>query len=173
MFFSSQNNKTENYQSLNLEVLEDRMMLSSVEIFAAGATGEENLELLIDGQVVQTFFNVGGDASTGAFERFTFDTNQTVTPGNIGIGFSNDAFDPSTGLDRNLFVDRIAVDGVNVEAEDPSTFSTGIYRDGLTGPGFLQTEVLNINGTLTFADPGSGGGAVSYTHLTLPTIYSV
>ena len=146
---------------LNLEVLEDRMMLSSVEIFAAGATGEENLDLLIDGEVVQTFFAVGGDASTGAFQRLTFETDQTITPGNIGIGFSNDAFDPSTGLDRNLFVDRIAVDGVSVEAEDPSTFSTGIYRDGLTGPGFLQTDVLNINGTLTFADPGSGGGGGS------------
>ena len=137
------------------------MMLSSVEIFAAGATGEENLELLIDGEVVQTFFAVGGDASTGAFQRLTFETDQPITPGNIGIGFSNDAFDPSTGLDRNLFVDRIAVDGVSVEAEDPSTFSSGIYRDGLTGPGFLQTDVLNINGTLTFADPGSGGGGGS------------
>ena len=158
MFFGSQNNKTENDLSLNLEVLENRMMLSSVEIFAAGATGQENLDLLINGEVVQTFFSVGGDASTGAFRRFTFETDQTITPGNIGIGFSNDAFDPSTGLDRNLFVDRIAVDGVSVEAEDPSTFRTGIYRDGLTGPGFLQTDVLNINGTLTFADPGSGGG---------------
>ena len=161
MFFGSQNNKTENDLSLNLEVLENRMMLSSVEIFAAGATGQENLDLLINGEVVQTFFSVGGDASTGAFRRFTFETDQTITPGNIGIGFSNDAFDPSTGLDRNLFVDRIAVDGVNVEAEAPSTFSTGIYRDGLTGPGFLQTDVLNINGTLTFADPGSSGGGGS------------
>ena len=38
------------------------MMLSSVEIFAAGATGEENLDLLVNGEVVQTFFNVGGEA---------------------------------------------------------------------------------------------------------------
>ena len=147
-----------NANPLNLEVLEDRMMLSSVEIFAAGATGQENLELLIDGQVVQTFFNVGGDASSGDFVRFTFDADPAATHGDIGIRFSNDAFDPSIGLDRNLFVDRIAVRGVSVEAEDPSTFSTGIYRDGgLTGPGFLQTDVLNINGTLTFADPVSSG----------------
>ena len=144
---------------LSLEVLEDRMMLSSVEIFAAGSTGEENLDLLIDGEVVQTFFNVGGDASTRDFQRFTFETSQTITPGNIGIRFSNDAFDPSIGLDRDLIVDRIAVDGVSVEAEDPSTRSTGIFADGgLTGPGFFETEVLNINGTLSFADPGSGGG---------------
>ena len=144
---------------LSIEALEDRMMLSStVEIFAAGATGQENLELFIDGEFQQTFFEVGGDASTGSFQRLVFESDQTLTPGNIGIGFANDAFDASIGLDRNLFVDRIAVDGVTVQAEDPSTFSTGIYRDGLTGPGFLETDVLNINGVLTFADPASGGG---------------
>ena len=71
--------------SLSPETLEDRMMLSSVEIFAAGATGEENLDLPVHGEVVQAFFNVGGDASTRQFERFTFETDQTVTPGNIGI----------------------------------------------------------------------------------------
>ena len=132
--------------------------LSSVEIFAAGATGEENLDLLIDGEVVQTFSYVGGDASTRDFQRFTFDTDQTITPGNIGIRFTNDAFDPSIGLDRNLIVDRIVVDSVSVEAEDPSTFSTGIFADGgLTGPGFFETERLNINGTLTFADPVATG----------------
>jgi len=152
----------QNQNLLNVESLEERMMLSSVEIFATGVTGQENLDLLIDGQVVQTFFNVGGDASTRSFERLTFDTNQTITPGNIGIRFANDAFDPSIGLDRDLIVDRIVVDGVTVEAEDPSTQSTGIFADGrLTGPGFFQTEVLNVNGTLTFADPSSGGGGDS------------
>ena len=113
----SRNSEMDSRNCLSLEVLEDRMMLSSVEIFAAGATGEENLDLLIDGQVVQTIFNVGGDASTRDFQRFTFHTDQAVTPGNIGIRFSNDAFDPSIGLDRDLIVDRIAVDGVSVEAE--------------------------------------------------------
>ena len=145
---------------MSAEALEDRMMLSSVEIFAAGATGEENLDISINGEFQQSFFNVGGDASTRDFVRLTFDTDQTITPGDIAIGFSNDAFDPSIGLDRDLIVDRIVVDGVTVEAEAPSTFSTGIFRDGgLTGPGFFETEVLNINGTLTFADPSSGDGS--------------
>ena len=150
----------QNQNLLNVEALEDRVMLSSVEIFAAGATGQENLDVLIDGQVVQTFFSVVGDASTRDFQRFSFSTDQTITPGNIGIRFANDAFDPSIGLDRDLIVDRIVVDGVTVEAEDPSTFSTGIFANGgLTGPGFFETEVLNINGTLTFADPSAGGGS--------------
>ena len=153
--FSNSRNKNShqsaNHNSLSVEALEDRMMLSTVEIFAAGATGLENLDLIVNDQVEQTFFNVGGDASTGDFVRLTFETEQTVTPDDITIGFFNDQFDPSIGLDTNLFVDRIAVDGVTIQAEDPSTFSSGIFRDGgLTGPGFFQTQFLNVNGTLSF-----------------------
>ena len=159
VFGSRNKTETPQHDLLSVEALEDRVMLSSVEIFAAGATGQENLNLLVDGQVVQTFFDVGGDASTRDFTRFTFETDQPITPGNIGIEFTNDAFDPSIGLDRDLIVDRIVVDGVSVEAEDPTTFSTGVFLDGgLTGPGFFETEVLNVNGVLTFADPEPTGG---------------
>ena len=157
-----QNGNTETHPSLNLEVLEDRMMLSTVEIFAAGATGQENLELFVNDQFVQTFSNVGGDASSRQFQRFVFQTDQTLTPGDIGIGFANDLFDPANGIDRDLIIDRIVVDGVTVQTEDPSTRSTGIFGpDGPTGAGFFQTETLNINGVFDFADPISSGGQVT------------
>ena len=137
----------------HVEQLEDRMMLSTVEIFAAGSTGQEDLVLFINDQFATTFSNVSGDVGQREFVRFAFETAEQLTPGDIGIGFANDAFDPSTGLDRNLLVDRIVVDGVTVETEDASTFSTGIYRDGLTGPGFFETELFNINAIFSFADP--------------------
>ena len=109
---------------------------------------------------VQTFNNVGGDVGDRSFVQFTFETQQQLSPGDIGIEFFNDAFDPSIGLDRNLLVDRIVVDGVTVQTEDASTFSTGIWDNGLTGPGFFQTEFFNINATFNYADPaGSGGGS--------------
>ena len=150
-----------NVDRLQLELLEDRVMLSTVEIFAAGTTGEENLELFIDGQHTNTFFEIGGDVDQRQFQRLVFETDQDVTPGNIGIGFANDAFDASIGLDRDLVVDRIVVDGVTVETESPDTFSTGIYRDGLTGPGFFETERININAIFTYADPpATGNGAL-------------
>ena len=133
-------------------------MLSTVEIFAAGSTGQENFDLLVNNQVVATFSNVGGNADQRDFVRFEFETDQTVTPGDISIAFTNDAFDPSIGLDRNLTVDRIAVDGVTAETESASTFSTGIWDNGLTGPGFFQTEFFNINATITYADPQTGSG---------------
>lgn len=145
--------------NLSVESLEDRLMLSTVEIFAAGSTGQENFNLLVNGAAVQTFSNVGGDVESRNFVRFTFETQQQLSPGDIGIEFFNDAFDPSIGLDRNLLVDRIVVDGVTVQTEDASTFSTGIWDNGLTGPGFFQTEFFNINATFNYADPaGASGG---------------
>lgn len=156
---TSANEFRQDSNHLSVEPLEDRLMLSTVEIFAAGTTGEENFNLLVNGSVVQTFSNVGGDADSRNFVQFTFDTGQQLSPGDIGIEFFNDAFDPATGFDRNLVVDRIVVDGVTVQTEDASTFSTGIYDNGLTGPGFFQTEFFNINATFTYADPaGAGGG---------------
>ena len=83
------------------------------------------------------------------FVDLTFNTDEVLTPGRISIGFGNDFFDPQTGEDRNLLVDRIVVDGVTVQTEDPSTFSTGIWRNGPTGPGNFQTELFNINAIFT------------------------
>ena len=97
-------------RGLQLESLEERLMLSTVEVFAAGATGEENLDIFLNGVYETTFFEVGGDVDSRDFVRLVFETDQDLTPGDIGIAFGNDAFDPSTGLDRNLLVDRIVVD---------------------------------------------------------------
>ena len=53
-------------------------MLSTVEIFAAGETGQEAFNLIINGDVVQTFQSVGGDFESRQFERFVFDTDRSV-----------------------------------------------------------------------------------------------
>ena len=121
-------------------------MLSTVEVFAAGSTGQENLDIFVNGQYETTFHHVGGDVSSRSFVKLTYTTDQTLTPGDIGVAFGNDFFDPVTGLDRNLLVDRIVVDGVEVQTEDPSTFGTGVYRNGgVAAPGNLETEFININ----------------------------
>ena len=134
-------------------------MLSSVEIFAAGQTGDEAFNLLVDGNVVQTFESVGGDFEARQFEQFVFDSDTPITADRIEIEFINDDFDEATGRDNNLFVDGIVIDGVGFETEAPTTFHTGIFADGgLTGPGFLETEVLNVNGTVAFLSDGTGVG---------------
>ena len=148
--------------SLALESLENRMMLSSVQIFAAGTTGTESLDLRINDVVVSTFENVGGDASNRQFQQLTFDTPQNITAGEARLEFTNDLFRPEDGFDRNIVIDRIVVDGVTFETESPSTFSTGVFRDGgVTDPGFLQTETLNINGSFFYSNDGASAPTAS------------
>ena len=149
---------------LQLEALEERMMLSSVEIFAAGETGTEAFNLLIDGNVVQTFESVGGDFEARQFERFVFDPSTPVSADQVAIEFINDNFDPDTGRDVNLFVDKIIIDGNTFETEAASTFHTGLIDQGeFVGPGFLQSEVLNVNGTVSFVADGSTAPAARAT----------
>jgi len=150
--------KPATHDELRAESLEDRRMLSTVEVFAAGTTGEENLDIFLNGNYQTTFQNVGGDVESRSFQRLVFETERTLTPADIGIAFGNDFFDSASGIDRNLLVDRIVVDGVTVETEDPRTLSTGIWDNGLTGPGFYETELFNVNAIFTYADPVDGPG---------------
>ena len=87
------------------------------------------------------------------FQQLTFETDQNIPADQIRIEFTNDLFDAATGLDRNLFVDRIVVDGETFQTEGPSVFSTGYFANGgFTGAGFLNTETLNVNGSFFFSD---------------------
>ena len=141
-----------NTTHLDLESLEERILLSSVQIYAAGSTGQESLALRIDDAVVAEFNNVGGNVDAREFVELEFQTEQTISGDQIRIDFVNDFFDPSTGFDRNVVIDRIVIDGVTHETEGFSVYHTGLFANGgLTGPGLLQTENLNINGSLFFS----------------------
>ena len=152
----STNGSTTNFSGLSVEQLEERMMLSTVQIFAAGTLGGEQLQLQIDGVAVETF-TTGAGANSGNFQSFFFETNDTITADNVRIAFLNDFFDPNTGADSNLVVDAIVVDGVRTETESPGVFSTGTFlnADGIQ-PGFRQSETLHANGFFQFANANSG-----------------
>ena len=149
----------ENNLQLNCESLEERQMLSTVDVFAAGVTNTETIELRIDGEVVQTWENLGGDAYGGDFVQLTYTTEATVDPGQIRIAFTNDTYDEATGVDSNVRIDKIVVDGVTVETESAGVFSTGTWKaeDGIV-PGFRQDEFLHANGYFQFPASDNGGG---------------
>ena len=171
MFFKNKNkvsDSTPNDQvNLSLESLEQRQMLSSVDIFAAGETNQETLQLKIDDVVVQTWFNVGGNANTGEFEKLSFSTDGHVDASRIKIAFVNDLYDPENGIDRNIRVDKIVVDGVTFQAEDASVFSTGTWsnEENRIAPGFRQSEFLHANGYMQFSSSGfeSNGSRIDVT----------
>lgn len=142
-----------------VENLEPRMMLSTVQIFAAGAEGGEQLQLQIDGNVAETF-EIAAASSVLSDQVFTFETAETITADDVRIVFLNDSFDANTGFDSNLIVDAIAIDGERFETEANNVFSTGTFlnADGIQ-PGFRNSETLHSNGFFQFAD-GDGGSEI-------------
>ncbi len=132
-----------------------------ITIRAAGSTGEETMELQIDGVAVQTWNNVGGNASTRIFQTFTYNTSEAISADRIQVAFTNDRFLPSQP-DRNLRVDQISINGVEFEAESPKVFSTGTWKaaDGVV-PGFRESEYLHRNGYMQFSSQGATQGTGS------------
>ena len=147
---------------LELEQLEERQLLSTVQIFAAGYEGNEIFSLQVDEQTVATFEADGG-GRTGDLRTFEFTTDQTLTADQIRIAFENDGFDANTGYDRNLRVDAIAIDGVRYETESVHTLSTGTWipETGVTS-GFHETEILHTNGFLQYSSNTDQGPLIRF-----------
>jgi len=148
--------------NLQVETLEDRMMLSTVQIIAAGVENTETMQLQIGNSVVRTFDNIGGDAFAGQYQTYTHTTSGTVTPDQVRINFINDRYDVAAGIDENLRIDAIVIDGVRYETEASSTFSTGTWTaaDGIT-PGNKESEFLHAAGYFQFAGSGNNTTQIS------------
>ena len=136
---------------------------SEIVIYARGSEGDESMSLQIDGTAVNVWNSIGTTQ-----QGFSYTAAGTVTADQIRVAFTNDLWDPDAGIDRNLIVDRITVDGVNFETEDPSVYSTGSWLpgDGIT-PGFRESEVLNANGYFQYATPAVEPGELSFADTTV------
>ena len=123
-----------------------------ITIRAAGQTGDEQMLLQIDGSTVATFDNVGGDASNRDFQTFTFDVDG-ISADDVRIVFANDFYDPANGIDRNLTVDSIEIDGETFETEADNVSSSGVWVSGVGFvDGFQNSERLSGNGFFQFAE---------------------
>ncbi|MCA9198083.1 MAG: DUF4347 domain-containing protein [Planctomycetales bacterium] len=144
--------------AFHAQALADYQHTLPITIFAAGARGEESMELQIDGNTVATWDNVGGDPGTRTFLSFTYEADG-IDADQIRVAFTNDLYQPDQGIDRNLVVDRIEVDGTAYESEAIEVFSTGTWlpADGVT-PGFRESEFLHANGYFQYAGSNDPGG---------------
>ena len=139
------------------EILEPRMMLSTIQVIASGTTGTEQIELEIDGQVVQAWNDIGDEAFNGNTVTRTHTTNDTVAANQVRIHFVNDLYQPEIGFDRNVRIDAIVIDGTRFESEAEDVYSTGTWLpEGGISSGFLQNEFLHSNGFFQFAAHSTG-----------------
>ncbi len=129
---------------------------SIITIDAAGATGFETMELLIDGAVAATFENVDGELTT-----YTYRAETTIVADQVRVQFTNDVYDPANGIDYNLTVERITIDDRIFQTDDPSVFSTGTWlpADG-SQPGFGRGDTLNSNGYFQYQEALPPDGSV-------------
>ena len=133
---------------------------SVVRVLAAGATGQEVIELRIDGTTVSTFSNIGGNYSSGQFVTYTHVADSLVTADQVEVAFVNDGNTPG-GLDKNVRVDGIEIDGQFFESEAATVWTTGTWTDpdGCT-PGYKQSEYLHCEGSLFYATTASNPGVI-------------
>jgi len=145
--------------TLMAESLEERQMLSTVSIFAQGTTGSESFEVFVD-DVSKLFVSESADLPTHGFREFQFDADLGVDANDIRIEFLNDEFDPESGFDRNLIIDKIRVGERLYETENSAVFSTGTWTaaDGVQD-GFGRGDTLHANGFLQYSQGGFSGFA--------------
>lgn len=147
------NRRPNRYSTISLESLETRHLLaaSAIQVRAAGATGTEQMQLLVEEQVVASWSNIGGDSSTGEYQQFNYVHPTAVAPNEVRVAFVNDGDDG--GSDRNLFVDGMSIDGLTYETESENVFSSGAIWTSEAGctAGFFESEFLACDGFVQFA----------------------
>ena len=117
---------------------------SIVHIYAAGANGDELMDLRVDGRTVGTW-TVGGDINGPRYQEFTYRHTGRLDPSQVRVRFLNDLFAPP--IDRNLRIDRIVIDGVTYQTEAPSVRSRGSWNPvNGCAEGEKQSETLHCNG---------------------------
>ncbi len=103
------------------------------------------MNLQISGTIVSTWYNVNGNANTPSYKTYRYNSPTKVSASQIRVNFTNDAC-CSKG-DRNLRVDKINIDGVDYQTEDPSVYSLGVWDSSSgCGPGYKPSEWLSCNG---------------------------
>ncbi|MGE0118018.1 MAG: carbohydrate-binding domain-containing protein [Dongiaceae bacterium] len=121
--------------------------------------GAPQFKLMVDGQQVGGIQTVSAVKSKGQWQEFTFKTDLGADDaGKVEVVFTNDAWG-GAGKDRNLFVDKITVNGEVYQSEQ-----VGVY-DRVSGTDLTGTERMNYAGKMVFnvadADPVAASTSTS------------
>lgn len=126
---------------------------SRIDVYAKGTYaggGYPQFQLMVTDKVMKTFTVT----SSLAKYSYTFDPNWLIAGKDVKVQFINDYYDSVNKQDRNLYVDRIEIDGVRYYSSDPSSphvYSTGTWSSSNgCGPGYKNSGWLHCNGYLHF-----------------------
>lgn len=132
----------------------------AIEIRAAGSMGSEVMQLEVDDKLIASWRLTDTDAENNVFGTYFAEVGN-ASVNQIRLRFTNDLYDPGAGIDRNLRVDSIRLNGVTHQAEASSVYASGVYIGGQgIRSGFLQSEYLHTDGYLEFGSSRSSTGSL-------------
>ncbi|MDP2831692.1 MAG: calcium-binding protein [Pseudomonadota bacterium] len=125
--------------------------INSLVIYAKGTPVEGGypiMQVYVEGVLIRTF-----TVDAASYTAYSLDPAKLgMAAGKIDVVFSNDAYSAALGQDRNLYVQKIVVNGQTMNATD-----NGVFYDVGTGAGAfdglnlrLGTETISSNGALRF-----------------------
>ncbi|MBU4589328.1 MAG: carboxypeptidase regulatory-like domain-containing protein [Candidatus Omnitrophica bacterium] len=137
----------------------------NLTIRARGAmAGNEFAKMVIhhyedDGGEVENSF--GPIELSSTYENYDFYIEDLSQDDTIEVEFINDMWIPMLGEDRNLYVDYIVIDGMEIEAEDPQKVRYKVGFKAVSGGNYLPVigydggMIMFWNGKLQFNNEGS------------------
>lgn len=111
---------------------------SAITIRARGAVGAEDLELEINGRLVQSWSDIGTEDAD--FISGSIEADRVVT---LRVRLRAGGSEPGLG-DQNLHVDYIEIDGTRFESEASTTKSSGTWN-GSCGTGYKRSEWIHCS----------------------------
>lgn len=128
---------------------------SMVRVYAAGQFGGgdfPSFDLNIKGKRVANFAGVAGNPAKRELMEYSVMYPGNIAISDISISYVNDYF-KSEADDRNLYIDRININGVDYPADEPNVYKTGLWIGGRCIGGYYPNKLLSCPGaTMRFGD---------------------
>lgn len=126
--------------------------VSNLVIYAAGTPVNgiyPDLDLYIQDKKVFEFKNIQGNPYSGNLVELIYSQESKVDIEDVKIKFTNDV---STAYeDRNLFIDKVSIDGIEYQIEDSNVYSIGSWsNDNGCNGGFKRSQWLHCSGEFSF-----------------------
>jgi hypothetical protein len=116
-----------------------------IKIFAAGnlAGGDyPALDLVIKGKVAASYRNIAGNATNRTLMEMDFLYSGMVDISEVSVVYTNDYYGGSLATDRNLYIDRINIGGVDYYGDAATVYQTGVWRGAVCAEGYLRSKLL-------------------------------
>jgi len=131
-----------------LPTLPMRMLTGSViKIYAGGKLvgGDYPMFNLNIAGKPAAMFKVAGDPAVRLLGEYIYTSPDKVKISDISISYLNDYYtNPSD--DRNLYIDKVNLDGVDYPADGYSVYETGVWRGTVCAEGYLRSKTLWCGG---------------------------